>query len=164
MREAEVKGLGLDPMTRVPIVLLKDRHSDKVLPIWIGQAEAMAIAFVLQGQTTPRPMTHDLMKSILNTLGVRLEKVVINDLRENVYYATLYLRTSEGKVMEVDARPSDSIALALRTNSPIYIAEQVFDKSAVEIPGEEGEKFEVKKFEEFIDRELRLSEFKRFIE
>ncbi|HDI11445.1 MAG TPA: bifunctional nuclease family protein [Candidatus Acetothermia bacterium] len=161
MREAEVKALFIDPVNRTPVVVLKDMHSSKIVPIWIGETEAFSIATELQGQKFARPLSHDLMKSIMEAVGAKLEKVVINDLRDNVYIATVYIKTAAGEIRELDARPSDSIALALRMHSPIYIADHVFDKSAIEPPEDEEEK---EKFTEFVDKELRLSEFRRYID
>lgn len=156
MKEAEVKALLVDPMNNSPVILLKDRNSTKAMPIWIGEAEAMSIALELQGQSFPRPLSHDLMKEILEALGGTLERVVISNLKEGTFYATLYVRTPGGEVKEIDARPSDSVALALRTHSPIYIADEVFEQSAIESPFAEEERFH-----DFVDRELRLSEFRK---
>ena len=156
MKEAEVKALLVEPMNNSPVILLKDRNSTKAMPIWIGEAEAMSIALELQGQTFPRPLSHDLMKELLEALGGTLERVVISNLKEGTFYATLYVRTPDGEVKEIDARPSDSVALALRTRSPIYIADEVFEQSAIESPFAEEERFH-----EFVDRELRLSEFRK---
>ncbi len=189
MREAEVKAVLIDPTQGAPVILLKDRHSSKVLPIWIGQSEAVSIASALRRERPPRPMSHDLMKSLLEAVGARVEKVIISDLRDNVFYATIYLRTSDGALYEIDARPSDSVALALRVDAPIYISENVFDQSAMEFPDvffedeDQGEgavveselepaeeeeendpEEERQKFEEFVDRELNLAEFKRYID
>jgi len=156
MKEAEVKALLVDPLNNSPVILLKDRNSSKAMPIWIGEAEAMSIALELQGQTFPRPLSHDLMRRLLEALGGKLERVVISGLKEGIFYATLHVRTSTGEVKEIDARPSDSVALALRTRSPIYIDDEVFEQSAIESPFAEEERFH-----EFVDRELRLSEFRR---
>ena len=156
MKEAEVKALLVDPMNNSPVILLKDRNSTKAMPIWIGEAEAMSIALELQGQSFPRPLSHDLMKRLHEALGGTLERVVISNLKEGTFYATLYVRTPTGELKEIDARPSDSVALALRTRSPIYIADEVFEQSAIESPFAEEEKFH-----EFVDRELRLSEFRK---
>ncbi len=156
MKEAEVKALLVDPMNNAPVILLKDRNSSKAMPIWIGEAEAMSIALELQGQAFPRPLSHDLMKRLLEALGGTLEKVVISSIQEGTFYATLYVRTASGEVKEIDARPSDSVALALRTRSPIYIADEVFEQSAIESPFAEEEKFH-----EFVDKHLDLAEFRR---
>jgi bifunctional DNase/RNase len=156
MKEAEVKALLVDPMNNAPVMLLKDRNSTKAMPIWIGEAEAMSIALELQGQKFPRPLSHDLMRDILEAMGGKLERVVISSLKEGTFYATLYIRTPAGQLKEIDARPSDSIALALRTKAPIYIADEVFEQSAIESPFAEEEEFQ-----EFVDRELKFSEIRR---
>jgi hypothetical protein len=156
MKETEVKALLIDPTSNSPVILLKDRNSSKAMPIWIGEAEAMSIALELQGYSFPRPLSHDLMKQLIEVLGGTLERVVISNLKESTYYATLYVRTPDNAVKEIDARPSDSIALALRTRSPVYIADEVFEQSAIESPFGEEEQFQ-----DFVDRDLKLSEFKR---
>ncbi len=155
MKEAEVKALLVDPMNNSPVILLKDRNSSKAMPIWIGEAEAMSIALELQGHTFPRPLAHDLMKHLLETLGGALEQVAITEVKEGTYYATLHIRVSNGEIKELDARPSDSVALALRTHCPIYIADEVFDQSAIESPFAEEEKFQ-----DFVDKEIRMAEFR----
>ncbi len=169
MREAEVRAVLVDPANGAPVILLQDRHSSKVLPIWIGQPEAISIAAALEKKQFPRPMSHDLMKALLEAAGAKLEKVIISDLKDNTFYATIYLRTADGKVKEIDARPSDSVALALRTAAPIYISEEVFDQSAIDLPLNEEEAIqsladEQREFEEFVDKELDLAEFKRYID
>ncbi len=156
MKEAEVKALLVDPMNNSPVILLKDRNSSKAMPIWIGEAEAMSIALELQGHAFPRPLAHDLMKRLLESLGGQLEQVAITEVKEGTYYATLNIRTSAGDLKEIDARPSDSVALALRTHCPIFIADEVFDQSAIESPFAEEEKFH-----DFVDREVRMAEFRR---
>ncbi|MGC9529042.1 MAG: bifunctional nuclease family protein [Candidatus Bipolaricaulaceae bacterium] len=159
MKEAHLKALLVDPENNSLVMLLEDVSSSKAMPILIGKAEAMSIAIELQGQTFPRPLTHDLMKRLLETLGGTLERVVISNVEEGTFYATLYVRTQDEQVVELDARPSDSVALALRTRSPIFIADDVFEKSAIESPFTDED--EEKKFEEFVDQDLQLSEFKR---
>ena len=131
MREAEIKALLMDPFNNAPVILLKDRNSSKAMPIWIGEAEAMSIALGLQNGRFPRPLSHDLMKAIIDDLEGSVEKIVITGLKDGTYYATIFLRSSDGKSVEVDARPSDSLALALRIGSPIYIADDVFEASAI---------------------------------
>ncbi len=118
----------LDPITNSPIVILKDMEERRLLPIWIGLFEASAIAMKLEDVTTPRPMTHDLIANILDSLRASVERVVVNDLVENTYYATIYLNTPSGMV-EVDSRPSDAIAIALRTGAPIYVEEVVLERA-----------------------------------
>lgn len=156
MREAEVRALLLDPTTKTPVLLLKDRHSTKAMPIWIGEQEAMSIAIELQGHTFPRPLSHDLMKELLNTLGGNLERAVITAVKDNTYYASLVVRDAAGATRDIDARPSDAVALALRTRAPIFIEESVFDKSAIESPFVEEEQFE-----EFVEKDLKLDEIRR---
>jgi len=120
----QIKGLFMDPLNRMPIVVLADSHSESLLPIWIGMAEASAIAMQLENVQPPRPMTHDLLRNVIEGLDARLEKVVVHDLQENTFYAILVLKHSSGTVV-IDARPSDAIALALRFNAPIYVSERV---------------------------------------
>lgn len=156
MREAEVRALLLDPTTKSPVLLLKDRHSTKAMPIWIGDQEAMSIAIELQGQRFPRPLSHDLMKEIMSMLGGHLERAVITSVKESTYYASLIVRDATGATRDIDARPSDAVALALRTQAPIYIEEAVFEKSAIESPFVDEEQFE-----EFVEKELNLGEFRR---
>ncbi|MGD9506799.1 MAG: bifunctional nuclease family protein [Syntrophobacteraceae bacterium] len=127
-REMRVTGLLMDPQTNTPILILKDLESEKSLPIWIGLLEATAIATELEKVRFPRPMTHDLIKTCFDQLDVQVERVEVCDLRENTYYAVIYLRNS-GSVTPVDARPSDAIAIALRTNAPIFVKEDVLHRS-----------------------------------
>lgn len=131
MREIEfkIKGLMMDPMTNSPIVVLQDAASDTLLPIWVGIFEANAIALQIEKVDTPRPMTHDLIKGLLNHLEAKLTKIVVTELKDNTFYALLFLDVN-GKVIAVDSRPSDAIALALRTDSPIYVTDEVISKSA----------------------------------
>jgi bifunctional DNase/RNase len=116
----EIKGLMLDPNTNVPIVVLRDEEGAVFLPIWIGVFEANAIALRLENVATPRPMTHDLLRSALEKLGAHIEKVVISELRESTFYARIHVQR-EGDAVEIDARPSDAIALALRSEAPIFV-------------------------------------------
>ncbi|GEM_PF-401544 len=156
MKEAEVRALLLDPTTKTPVLLLQDRNSTKAMPIWIGEPEAMSIALALQGHAFPRPLSHDLMKHLLTTLGGWLERVVITSVQENTYFATLVVRDATGALQDIDARPSDAVALALRTQAPIYVADEVFDKVAIDSPLAEEEQFE-----KFVEQGLRLTEFRR---
>ncbi len=123
----KVRGLVYDPHTNMYIVILNDEDNKEVLPIWIGKFEANAICFVLEGITPPRPMTHDLAKNILDTLNVKIISVVVNNLKENTYYAKIHL-LADGSEIVIDARPSDAIALALRANAPIFVTQEVLDK------------------------------------
>ncbi len=127
----EIKGLMLDPSSNVPIVILRDVENQLFLPIWIGITEAQAIASRIEGIEPPRPMTHDLLRSLVDHLGGTLSKVVISDLKENTFFATLHLHQGE-KELKVDARPSDAIALALRAEAPIFVLQSVLDQAQVQ--------------------------------
>jgi len=127
-REMKVSGLTVDPFTNTPIVLLKDVEEKETVPIWIGFFEASAIGAQLEKVQLSRPMTHDLIKNLLDTLGVAVTKIEVNDLRENTFYAIIHL-DMDGTHFAIDARPSDAIALALRTNAAIYVHEEVIAKS-----------------------------------
>ena len=129
LKEMKVAGITVDPFTNTPIVLLKDLEDKDVLPIWIGLLEASSIATAMENINTPRPMTHDLVKNILDNLGVKILRVEVNDLKDNTYYALLHLEV-DNKRLVIDSRPSDAIAIALRTNAPIFVDESVIKKSA----------------------------------
>jgi len=122
--EMRIRGLMMDPNTNMPIVVLKDVGSDTVLPIWVGIYEANAIAIEIEKLAAPRPMTHDLTKNLIHYMNGSLDRVVITELKDDTFYAVLWL-THQGEVVTVDARPSDAIALALRADCPIYVAEPV---------------------------------------
>jgi bifunctional DNase/RNase len=127
--EMAVKGLMIDPITNMPIIILRDREGQKVLPIWVGVFEANAIALQIENVQTPRPMTHDLLKNVLDDLHAAVQRVVVCALRENTFYAAIHLLTTGSGEVVVDARPSDAIALALRTQSPIYVEESVIQSA-----------------------------------
>jgi len=154
MVEMELVGVRVELPTNAPIVLLREiEGAHRTLPIFIGGPEATAIAFALEHVETPRPMTHDLMKDVLDDLGVRLDKVVVTELRDSTFYAELHL-AANGRVHVVSSRPSDAIALAVRTGSAIYADEQVLDDAGYapdEASEEEAEEV-VEQFREFIDR------------
>ncbi len=135
--QMSVGGLTLDPVTKTPIVILKDADNKLNLPIWIGLLEATAMATELEGIKMARPMTHDLLKNTLAELGGAVEFVEITELKENTYYASINLKIS-GKEITIDSRPSDAIALALRTKSPIYVAKAVLEASSILQQAEEG--------------------------
>jgi len=124
----KIKGLVVDPVSKMPIVVLEDPQTDRILPIWIGVFEANAIALTIENIPTPRPMTHDLLKSFLEKLQVAVEKIVVNDVRNNTFYAMIHLRYKDQPVV-IDSRPSDAIALALRVNSPIFVEDIVVQKA-----------------------------------
>jgi uncharacterized protein len=153
--EMELVGVRVELPTSTPIALLRERTGEhRVLPIFIGGAEATAIAFALEDVVPPRPMTHDLMKDLLDDLGVSVESVVVTDLRDNTFYAEIELHASDG-VHRVSSRPSDAIALAARTGTPIYAEEAVLDQAGYTAEDEETEEEPseevVEQFKEFID-------------
>ena len=126
--EMQIRGLMMDPVTNMPIIVLKDIHSDAVLPIWVGIFEANAIALELEKTATPRPMTHDLLRNLARGLNARVDKVVVSEMRDDTFYAVIWMEQS-GETVIIDARPSDAIALALRSDCPIYVAKEVLDRS-----------------------------------
>jgi bifunctional DNase/RNase len=126
--EMTVKGLTLDPLTNMPIVILKDLEDKHVLPIWIGLFEANAIALELEKITTPRPMTHDLIRDIITGMNATVTKIIVNDLKNNTFYAVIHL-SLDGNNIVIDSRPSDAIALALRIGAPIYVSTEVVNKA-----------------------------------
>ena len=145
MREVDVIGVRVEMPSNQPIVLLREVSGDRYLPIWIGAVEATAIAFAQQGVVPPRPLTHDLIKDLLNATGNDLSEVRITEMKDGIFYAVLVF----GSGVEVSARPSDSIALALRTGSKIVCADDVLDEAGLEVPDEQED--EVEKFREFLD-------------
>jgi len=128
MIEMNIKGLMVDPITNMPIIILRDPEGQKVLPIWVGVFEANAIALQIENIQTPRPMTHDLLRNVIQDLRAAVEKIVVCDLKDNTFYAMIHLQTPAGPVA-IDARPSDAIALALRTHAPILVDEKVIDNA-----------------------------------
>jgi bifunctional DNase/RNase len=145
VREVEVVGVRVEVPSNQPIVLLREAAGERYLPIWIGAVEATAIAFAQQGVVPPRPLTHDLLKDVLDATGNDLTEVRITEVNDGIFYAILVL----GSGVEVSARPSDSIALALRTGSRIVCAEEILDDAGIAVPDEREE--EVEKFREFLD-------------
>src|SRR5215207_647708 len=126
--QVEIKGLMLDPSSNVPIVILRDIQSQLFLPIWIGVFEANAIALKIEGVEPPRPMTHDLLRLLIEQLGAQVEKIVISDLKESTFFAVIHVH-HDGQSIGIDARPSDAIALALRAEAPIFVLRSVLDKA-----------------------------------
>jgi len=126
--EMKIRGLMMDPVTNMPIVILKDTNGTALLPIWVGVYEANAIALEIEKVSTPRPMTHDLIKSLLLGLGTGIRKVVVNELRDDTFYALIWLERN-GELISVDSRPSDALALALRLDCPIYVEDEVLKNS-----------------------------------
>ena len=128
--EVKIRGLMMDPVTNMPIVILKDLNGNAVLPIWVGVYEANAIALEIEKVSTPRPMTHDLIKNVLLGLNTTVRKVVVNDLRDETYYALIWLE-QDGQIISIDSRPSDALAVALRLDCPIYVEEEVLKTSKI---------------------------------
>jgi uncharacterized protein len=149
MIELSLVGVRVELPSNQPIVLLKESSGERYLPIWIGAVEATAIAFALQGIETPRPMTHDLMKDMLGTVDVTVERILISELVDQTFYATIRMNAN-GKTTEVSSRPSDAIALAVRLSTPIYAAEEVLEQAGIEL--RDDEETEVEKFREFLDQ------------
>ena len=143
-----VGGLTLDPVTKTPIVILRDPDNKLNLPIWIGLLEATAMATEIEGIKMARPMTHDLLRSLIDTLQARVEKVVITDLKENTFFALIYLEV-QGEIVAVDARPSDAIALALRARAPIFVEESVIDNAKPFDQG--GEKPDTERLQKWLE-------------
>ena len=149
MIEMKVRGIAVDPNLKTPAVILTDDDEKRYLPIWIGVAEATAIFIQLNDQVLPRPMTHDLLKSVIDTLGAKVIKILVNDINQNTFFARIFLEQEGGEKFEIDARPSDAIALALRTNAPIFVAEKVVINATI---------VDKAKYKE------EMSEFKKFLE
>jgi len=126
--EVKIRGLMMDPVTNMPVVVLKETQGPGILPIWVGVYEANAIALEIEKVQTPRPMTHDLLKNVLNGLNVHVQKVVVSDLKDDTFYALIWMER-EGRTMSMDSRPSDALALALRLDCPIFVEDQVLKSS-----------------------------------
>ena len=149
--EMSIKGLMVDPITNMPIVILRDKDGQKVLPIWVGIFEANAIALQIENVATPRPMTHDLLRNVIQDLKASVQKVVVCDLQENTFYALIYLLLN-GDTLAIDARPSDAIALALRTRAPIFVEDTVIDHAkTVDFTSEANDADRLQKWLESLD-------------
>ena len=158
MQEMVIYGVSFDMVGKQPIVLLKTADGNKFLPIWIGHPEAAAILMKLQGAATPRPMSHDLFTDILSQLEARVVKIAVTELRENTFYALITVAI-DGTEIEIDSRPSDAIALAVRSGAPIFAAEAVIEESAIEFEQEDvNEEEVVEEFKKFLD-EVRPEDF-----
>jgi uncharacterized protein len=151
MYEMVIYGVSFDLVGKQPIVLLKTADGNKFLPIWIGHPEAAAILMKLQGAATPRPMTHDLMADMLEQLDAEVMQITVTELRDNTFYASITVRQN-GAEIEIDSRPSDAIAIAVRAEAPIFAAERVIEESAIEFEGEE------------VNEEEIVDEFRRFLD
>jgi bifunctional DNase/RNase len=151
--EMTIKGLMVDPITNMPIVILKDKEGERVLPIWVGIFEANAIALQIENVATPRPMTHDLLRNIISDLDGCVDRVVVSDLKDNTFYAIIHL-TVRGERVAIDARPSDAIALALRTRAPILVEETVIDNAkTVDFAADRADNDHLQKWLEGLDPE-----------
>jgi len=149
--EMAIKGLMVDPITNMPIVVLRDEEGQRVLPIWVGVFEANAIALQIENVTTPRPMTHDLLRNVIHDLKADIQKIVVSDLKENTFYALIYL-TVNGEALAIDARPSDAIALALRAQAPIFVEDRVIDTAkTLDLAPEKGDSERLQKWLENLD-------------
>jgi bifunctional DNase/RNase len=146
-----IYGVSFDLVGKQPIVLLKTADGNRFLPIWIGHPEAAAILMKLQGASTPRPMTHDLVTEMLSQLDAQVIRITVTELKENTFYATITVQ-QDGTEIEIDSRPSDAIALAVRSDAPIFAADSVIEESAIEFEGEE------------VNEEEIVSEFKNFLD
>ena len=154
LHEMNIYGVSFDLVGKQPIVLLKTAEGNKFLPIWIGHPEAAAILMKLQSQAPPRPMTHDLMSELLEQLEAHVVRITVTELRENTFYAQITVQ-QDGREIEIDSRPSDAIALAIRADAPIFAADRVIEESAIEFEGEDVDQevleAEVAKFKHFLD-------------
>jgi bifunctional DNase/RNase len=151
--EMKIRGLMMDPVTNMPIVILKDVNGNTILPIWVGVFEANAIALQIESVQTPRPMTHDLLDSVIRRLDGRVLRVVVCDLKDNTFYASVVIQVG-GRDLNVDARPSDAIALALRAGSPIFVDDAVFQRTRqAELDGEPDEMARLRRWLESLGEE-----------
>jgi bifunctional DNase/RNase len=151
--EMTIKGLMVDPISNMPIVILRDKEGAKTLPIWVGMFEANAIALQIENISTPRPMTHDLLRNVIHDLKASVQKIVVCDLQDSTFYALIYLLMN-GEVVAIDARPSDAIALALRTRAPIYVEEAVIDNAkTVDVSADKADADRLHKWLESLDPE-----------
>ena len=158
MHEMVIYGVSFDLVGKQPIVLLKTADGNKFLPIWIGHPEAAAILMKLQGASTPRPMTHDLVTDMLGQLEARVVRIAVTELRENTFYAIVTVAV-DGSEIEIDSRPSDAIALAVRADAPIFAADSVIEESAIEFEHEDvNEEEVVEEFKKFLD-EVKPEDF-----
>ena len=151
--EMSIKGLMVDPITNMPIVILHDAEGQRVLPIWMGVFEANAIALQIENVSTPRPMTHDLLRNVIHDLQADVHKVVVSDLKDNTFYAVIHL-VAQGQPVAIDARPSDAIALALRVRAPIFAEDTVIDRAkSMNITPDKADSERLQKWLESLDPE-----------
>jgi len=149
--EMSIKGLMVDPISNMPIVILRDKEGGRTLPIWVGMFEANAIALQIENISTPRPMTHDLLLNVIHDLKASVQKIVVCDLQDSTFYALIYLMLN-GEIVAIDSRPSDAIALALRTRAPIYVEEAVIDNAkTVDVTADKADADRLHKWLESLD-------------
>ena len=161
MIEMKVMGIALDTRTGSPIVVLHDKDNRKALPIWIGSAEASAIIRKIENLTVSRPMTHDLIINMIEKLGYTLDKIEINDVEKETYYATMFIRDKEGNLTEIDSRPSDAIAVAIRVEAPIFVTANVISNGSVSTDSAKDEE-EAQEFKKFV-QSIKPSDFARLM-
>ena len=161
MIEMKVMGIALDTRTGSPIVVLHDKENRKDLPIWIGSAEASAIIRKIENLTVSRPMTHDLIVNLIEKTGYELEKIEINDVEKETYYATLFLKDNDGNVLQIDSRPSDAIAIAIRIDAPIFVTANVISNGSVSTDSAKDEA-EAQEFKNFV-QSLKPSDFEKLM-
>lgn len=161
MIEMKVMGIALDTRTGSPIVVLHDLENRKALPIWIGSAEASSIIRKIENLSVSRPMTHDLIINIIEQVGYTLEKIEINDVEKDTYYATMFLNNGEGKIIEIDSRPSDAIAVAIRVDAPIFVTANVISNGSVSTDTAKDEE-EAQEFKKFV-QSIKPSDFEKLM-
>ncbi len=161
MIEMKVMGIALDTRTGSPIVVLHDKENRKALPIWIGSAEASAIIRKIENLTVSRPMTHDLIVNMIEKTGYELEKIEINDVEKETYYATMFLRDKDGNITEIDSRPSDAIAVAIRVDAPIFVTANVISNGSVSTDSAKDEE-EAQEFKKFV-QSIKPSDFEKLM-
>jgi hypothetical protein len=148
--EMTLKALMIDPITQMPIIVLRDQEGQRILPIWVGVCEANAIALQIEKVETPRPMTHDLLKKVVDALGGAVERIVVRDLKDNTFFASIHVETARGEVV-IDARPSDAIALAQRTQSPIFVDEQVIQNARSVEKSHEHDQMDIGRLQKWLE-------------
>lgn len=145
-----VESVRMNPQSGQRVVILKDEKLDRYLLIWVGQSESTAIALELQNETAPRPLTADLLKSVIDELGARVVEINVTDLNDDVYYARIGLVNAQNERLEIDSRPSDAIALAVRADAPIFVDEEILDNHAISLPNQEDERLDV--YRDFVNQ------------
>ena len=148
--QMNIQGLMIDPVSQMPIIVLKDSSGESVLPIWVGIFEANAIAMQMENVVSPRPMTHDLLKSVIEGLKARIDRIVITDLRDNTFFASIHLENA-GESLSIDSRPSDAMALALRAGAPIFVDREVLEKSTAADGEKDGDAYQTERLRRWLE-------------